>query len=139
MVSVTKRAGANTVGINNAIKEVLSTLEEDTDGALSYQIFSDDSKSITFCSKLPELAGIAPYCLLAGHQHPGNGFMFFEKYPCILLNSTLKTSLLGIEPKVCIAHGMNSAAPSVVALLIDKDDYIAFYKAIADEGGTALQ
>ena len=46
MVSVTKRAGGNTVRINSEIKKVLETLSEDTDGALSYQIFSDDSKSI---------------------------------------------------------------------------------------------
>ncbi|MBO4423948.1 MAG: efflux RND transporter permease subunit, partial [Spirochaetales bacterium] len=46
MVSVTKRSGANTVSIVNEIKEVLDNLDEDTDGALSYKIFSDDSKSI---------------------------------------------------------------------------------------------
>ena len=46
MVSVTKRAGGNTVRINSEIKKVLESLNEDTDGALSYQIFSDDSKSI---------------------------------------------------------------------------------------------
>ncbi|MCQ2411479.1 MAG: efflux RND transporter permease subunit [Sphaerochaetaceae bacterium] len=46
MVSVTKRAGANTVEINRSVKEILDRLEEDTDGALTYKIFSDDSKSI---------------------------------------------------------------------------------------------
>ncbi|MBR4426873.1 MAG: efflux RND transporter permease subunit, partial [Spirochaetales bacterium] len=46
MVSVTKRSGANTVSIVNEIKEVLDNLDEDTDGALSYKVFSDDSKSI---------------------------------------------------------------------------------------------
>ena len=47
MVSVTKRSSGNTVKINKAIREVLAQLPEDTDGALSYQIFSDDSKSIS--------------------------------------------------------------------------------------------
>lgn len=46
MVSVTKRASANTVEINRSIREVLERLNEDTDGALTYKIFSDDSKSI---------------------------------------------------------------------------------------------
>jgi HAE1 family hydrophobic/amphiphilic exporter-1 len=46
MVSVSKRASANTVKINSEIKEILAGINEDTDGALNYQIFSDDSKSI---------------------------------------------------------------------------------------------
>lgn len=46
MVSVTKRSGANTVKISNSIKKVLEDLNEDTDGALNYKIFSDDAKSI---------------------------------------------------------------------------------------------
>ena len=47
MVSVTKRASGNTMKINSQIKEVLASLSDDTDGALTYQIFSDDSKSIS--------------------------------------------------------------------------------------------
>ena len=47
MVSVTKRASGNTVKINREIREILAGLPDDTDGALSYQIFSDDSKSIS--------------------------------------------------------------------------------------------
>ncbi len=46
MVSVTKRASGNTVKINSAIKSILEGINEESDGALSYQIFSDDSKSI---------------------------------------------------------------------------------------------
>ena len=46
MVSVTKRAGANTVRISESIKKVLDDLNADTDGALTYKIFSDDAKSI---------------------------------------------------------------------------------------------
>lgn len=46
MVSITKRASASNVQINNSVKKVLQTINEDTDGALTYQIFSDDSKSI---------------------------------------------------------------------------------------------
>ncbi len=46
MVSVTKRTSGNTVKINREIRKILSGLTEDTDGALSYKIFSDDSKSI---------------------------------------------------------------------------------------------
>ena len=47
MVSVTKRSSGNTVKINREIREILAGLPDDTDGALSYQIFSDDSKSIS--------------------------------------------------------------------------------------------
>lgn len=47
MVSINKRASGNTVDIVRQVKEILDTLNEDTDGALDYQIFSDDSKSIT--------------------------------------------------------------------------------------------
>lgn len=46
MVSVTKRTSGNTVKINREIRKILSGLSADTDGALSYTIFSDDSKSI---------------------------------------------------------------------------------------------
>ena len=46
MVSVTKRAGGNTVRINARIKEILENVGADTDGALSYRIYSDDSKSV---------------------------------------------------------------------------------------------
>ena len=46
MVSVTKRSGANTVKISESIKKILSELNSDTDGALTYKIFSDDAKSI---------------------------------------------------------------------------------------------
>ena len=46
MVSVTKRAGANTVKISESIKKILADLDSDTDGALDYKIFSDDAKSI---------------------------------------------------------------------------------------------
>ena len=46
MVSVTKRSSGNTVKINREIRKVLESLEQETDGALSYQIFSDDSVSI---------------------------------------------------------------------------------------------
>lgn len=46
MVSVTKRSGANTVKISQSIKKILSNLNSDTDGALTYKIFSDDAKSI---------------------------------------------------------------------------------------------
>ena len=46
MVSVTKRSGANTVKISESIKKILSDLSSDTDGALTYKIFSDDAKSI---------------------------------------------------------------------------------------------
>lgn len=46
MVSVNKRASGDTVGIIKEIKEVLSTLSEDTGGALTYRIFTDDSISV---------------------------------------------------------------------------------------------
>ncbi len=46
MVSVSKRASGNTVKINGEIKKVLEEISEDTDGALTYKIFADDSKSI---------------------------------------------------------------------------------------------
>ena len=46
MVSVTKRAGGNTVSINARIREILENIGADTDGALSYRIYSDDSKSV---------------------------------------------------------------------------------------------
>lgn len=46
MVSVTKRAGGNTVRINARIREILENVEADTDGALTYQVYSDDSKSV---------------------------------------------------------------------------------------------
>ena len=47
MVSVTKRTSGNTVKINREIRSILAQLPEDTDGALSYRIFSDDSRSIS--------------------------------------------------------------------------------------------
>ncbi|MBO4410158.1 MAG: efflux RND transporter permease subunit, partial [Spirochaetales bacterium] len=46
MVSVTKRSTGNTVRINGEIRRILEALNDDTDGALSYLIFSDDSRSI---------------------------------------------------------------------------------------------
>ena len=46
MVSVTKRSSGNTVKINSEIMKVLDGISSETDGALSYRIFSDDSKSI---------------------------------------------------------------------------------------------
>ena len=46
MVSVTKRAGGNTVRINARIREILGNVASDTDGALTYQVYSDDSKSV---------------------------------------------------------------------------------------------
>lgn len=46
MVSVTKRASGNSVKITREIKKVLANLENDTDGALNYKVYKDDSKSI---------------------------------------------------------------------------------------------
>lgn len=46
MVTVSKRASGNTVKICRQIRQVLEGVAEDTDGALSCKIFSDDSKSV---------------------------------------------------------------------------------------------
>ena len=46
MVTVSKRASGNTVKICRQIRSVLDGIPEDTDGALSCKIFSDDSKSV---------------------------------------------------------------------------------------------
>ena len=46
MLQITKRKDADTLGIISSVKEVLDTINEDTNGALDYQIFVDDSKSI---------------------------------------------------------------------------------------------
>ena len=46
MVTVSKRASGNTVKICRQIRSVLDGVSEDTDGALSCKVFSDDSKSV---------------------------------------------------------------------------------------------
>ncbi|MGH0053574.1 MAG: efflux RND transporter permease subunit [Sphaerochaetaceae bacterium] len=46
VVSVTKRNDGNTLSIVKEIKKVLSEAEEETGGATSFQILSDDSKNI---------------------------------------------------------------------------------------------
>lgn len=58
MVSVTKRASGNTIEINNRIKAILENINNDTDGALNYKIFSDDSKMITNSLKTVLESGI---------------------------------------------------------------------------------
>lgn len=58
LVEVMKRSDGNTLGIASEIKEVLAQSEEESGGALEYNIISDDSRIVTASMKTVIMSGI---------------------------------------------------------------------------------
>ena len=82
-----------------------------------------------FAEKLQDIAKIKPYCMLVGHQHPGKGFdLAGKQYPCIFLNSNLKTGGSGINTRIAFARGRKNGTPEVIVLTLDRADYDSFYE-----------
>lgn len=82
-----------------------------------------------FAERLQDIAKIKPYCMLVGHQHPGKGFdLAGKQYPCIFLNSNLKTGGSGINTRIAFARGRKNGTPEVIVLTLDRADYDSFYE-----------
>ncbi|MCR4677097.1 MAG: efflux RND transporter permease subunit [Sphaerochaetaceae bacterium] len=100
MVSITKRASGNTVEITENIKKVLSTLEEDTGGALTYRIFTDDSSSIKSSLSNVLISGvmgvlIAVVVIFLFTNSPKSTFVIGASIPLSILFTFIGMRLIG--------------------------------------------
>ncbi len=100
MVSVTKRASGNTVKITESIKEVLSTIEEDTNGALTYRIFTDDASSIRSSLTNVLLSGIlgilvAVVVIFLFTNSPRSTFVIGASIPLSVLFTFIGMKMIG--------------------------------------------